>query len=182
LRDNRPTLVGVGRVGMGTFLLRFTLLNFAAITVAGCQAAHLEAAFDPAAAEFVLKPGTGQIDGKAFLRRDYGRLVTAAGERVFLVPATPYTLERFDRLFGGDYRSYFGNAVEEPPDYYRFRRETKADMRGKFVFEGLAPGRYIVATRVFWTEPSRYFVRGGAIYDVVEVKADQTSQAIVSGK
>jgi hypothetical protein len=55
-------------------------------------------------------------------------------------------------------------------------------MRGKFAFENLSPGRYIVATRVFWSEPSRYFVRGGAIYDVVEVKADETTQAIISGK
>lgn len=149
----------------------------------GCQSVHVEAPFDPKAAEFVLKPGTGRVEGQAFLRRDYGRLVTAAGERVFLVPATTYTLERFDRLFGGDYRSYFGHSVDEPPpDYYRYRRETKVDMRGKFAFENLSPGRYIVATRVFWSEPSRYFVRGGAIYDVVDVKADQTTEAIISGK
>jgi hypothetical protein len=153
------------------------------VLLLGCQTAHVESVFDPKAAEFVLKPGTGRIDGQAFLRRDYGKLVTAAGERVFLVPATTYTMERFDRLFGGDYRSYFGNIVEEPPaDYYRYRRETKVDMRGKFTFENLAPGRYIVATRVFWSEPSRYFVRGGAIYDVVDVKADATTDAIVSGK
>ncbi len=165
-------------VAIGAF---FTLLGMAGLS--GCQSAHVGAAFDPKAAEFVLKPGTGRIDGQAFLRRDYGKLVTAAGERVFLVPATAYAVERFDHLFGGDYRSYFGNAVEEPPpDYYRYRRETKVDMRGKFAFENLSPGRYIVATRVFWSEPNRYFMRGGAIYDQVDVKADETSQVIISGK
>jgi hypothetical protein len=159
------------------------VMGLPVLALLGCQTARVEAVFDPKAAEFVLKSGTGRVEGQAFLRRDYGRLVTAAGERVFLVPATAYTVERFNRLFGGDYRSYFGNDVEEPPeDYYHYRRETKVDMRGKFAFDNLSPGRYIVATRVFWSEPSRYFVRGGAIYDVVEVKADETTQAIISGK
>lgn len=158
-----------------------------AFGITGCgpvgDAARIEAAFDAKAAEFSLKRGTGIIEGEAFLRRDYGRLVTAAGERVFLIPATAYAVERFDRMFGGDRRSYFGNSVEEPPpEYYRFRRETKVDMRGKFTFENLAPGRYIVATRVFWTEPKSFFTHGGAMYDVVDVKNDATTSAILSGK
>lgn len=148
-----------------------------------CRTAEVGSTFDPAAAEYALKEGTGRIEGQAFLRRDYGKLVTAAGERVFLIPATPYAVGRFNALFGGDLRSYFGNAVEEPPpEYYRYRRETKVDMRGKFVFEKLHRGRYIVATRTFWTEPSSYLTRGGAYYDIVEVKADETTEAIISGK
>lgn len=157
-----------------------------AIAAGGCgtgQGGPIGAAFDAKAAEFVLKPGTGQIDGQAFLRRDYGRLVTAAGERVFLVPATAYTVERFARMFGGDRRAYYGNDVDAPPDdYYRFRRETKVDMTGRFSFEKLAPGRYIVATRIFWTEPKSYLTHGGAVYDIVDVKQDETTTAIISGK
>jgi hypothetical protein len=163
--------------------LRVAAAAMALSVIAGCQTARVESAFDPKAAEFIHKQGTGRIDGQAFLRRDYGRLVTAAGERVFLLPATTYTLERFDRMFGGDYRAYFGTSINEPPEeYYRYRRETKVDMRGKFTFENLAPGRYIVATRVFWTEPKKFFTVGGAIYDVVAVKADETTEAIISGK
>ena len=154
-----------------------------ALGLSACNSAKISAGFDPKAAEFALKKGTGRIEGQAFLRRDYGRLVTAAGERVFLIPATSYAVERFNSMFGGDMRSYFGNAVDEPPEeYYRFRRETKVDMSGKFTFEDLAAGRYIVATRIFWTEPRSYLTRGGAIYDVVEVKKDETTDAIISGK
>src|SRR5215210_5989564 len=103
--------------------------------VAACQSARVQSRFDAKAAEYVLKGGTGRIDGQAFLKRDYGRLVTAAGERVFLVPATTYTMERFDRMFGGDRRAYFGTEIEDtPPEYYRYRRETKVDMTGKFAF------------------------------------------------
>ena len=148
-----------------------------------CQTAAIRSRFDSVSAERALRKGTGRIDGQAFLRRDYGRLVTAAGERVFLIPATSYAVERFNSMFGGDMRSYFGNDVEEPPaDYYRHRRETKVDMSGKFVFEDLSAGRYIVATRIFWNEPKSYVARGGAIYDIVEVKADETTSAVISGK
>lgn len=156
-----------------------------ALALAGCQGAGapISARFDPAEAGFARKPGTGRIEGQAFLRRDYGRLVTAAGERVFLIPATSYAVERFNSMFGGDRRSYFGNTVEEPPPgYYDERRETKVDMHGKFLFEGVAPGRYIVATRVFWTEPKSFLTFGGAMYDIVDVKNEATTQAIVSGK
>lgn len=167
-------------------MVRGGVASILALLCAACgagQGGPIDARFDPKAAEFALQTGTGTIDGQAFLRRDQGRLVTAAGERVFLIPATAYTLERFNRMFGGEYRSYFGNEVEAPPqDYYRFRRETKVDMSGRFTFSDLAPGRYIVATRVFWTEPRSYLTHGGAIYDVVEVKKDESTQAILSGK
>lgn len=163
------------RIGVAAFIAAFS---------AGCQSsASIGATFDAREAAFINRKGTGRIDGQAFLRRDYGRLVTAAGERVFLVPATTYTVARFHAMFGGDMRAYWGKEVDEPPpEYYNFRRETKADMRGRFLFENLAAGRYIVATRVFWTEPASYLTRGGGIYDIVEVKKDETTQAVISGK
>lgn len=164
-------------------MLRFVWVVLVALGLQACQAARIGSEFDPGQADYALKKGRGRIDGQAFLRRDYGRLVTAAGERVFLIPATPYAVARFDSMFGGDMRSYYGNAVEDPPDsYYRYRRETKVDMTGKFSFEGIAPGRYIVATRIFWTEPRSYLTRGGAVYDIVEVRNDETTTAIISGK
>ena len=162
------------------------VLVMSALCLGSCQSggqASLTTKFDAKAAEYALKKGTGRIEGQAFLRRDYGRLVTAAGERVFLIPATAYATERFAAMFGGDHRSYYGNTVEDPPpEYYDYRRETKVDMTGKFAFEDVAPGRYIVATRVFWTEPKSWFTHGGAMYVVVDVKNDATSPAIISGK
>jgi hypothetical protein len=162
---------------------RVSTLAVVACVLSACQSARVDTPFDPTAAAFILKEGTGRIEGEAFLRRDYGRLVTAAGERVFLIPATAYAVERFGKMFSGDYRAYFGTSIEDtPPDYYQYRREAKVDMRGRFAFEKLAPGRYIVATRIFWTEPKSYLSRGGAVYDVVEVKADETTTAIISGR
>lgn len=164
-------------------MVRVLALAASVAVLSACATAKIAAEFDPRDAEYALRAGTGRIDGQAFLRRDHGRVVTAAGERIFLIPATRYALERFERMFGGDLRSYYGNSVEAPPEaYYRYRRETKVDMSGRFSFEKLAPGRYIVATRVFWTEPRSYLTRGGAIYDVVDVQDGQTTTAIVSGK
>ncbi len=159
------------------------LIVLSAMNLSACQSARVEAPFDPESAAYVLKEGTGRIEGEAFLRREYGRLVTAAGERVFLIPATAYTMERFDKMFGGDRRAYFGASVDDTPqDYYRYRRETKVDMTGRFAFDKVSPGRYIVATRVFWAEPKSYVSHGGAIYDLVDVKAAETALAIVSGR
>jgi hypothetical protein len=167
-------------------MVRVFLFGWLVLGLASCQmgpAVPVTAAFEPKAAEYILRPGTGRIDGQAFLTRDQGRVVTAAGERVFLIPATAYATERFAKMFGGDHRSYFGNPVEDPPpEYYTYRRETKVDMSGKFAFEKVAPGRYIVATRVFWTEPKSFFTHGGAMYDTVDVKDGETATAIVSGK
>jgi hypothetical protein len=164
-------------------MLRIVVAAALAAGLGGCQTATIGASFDARQAAYVLAKGTGRIDGQAFLRRDHGRLVTAAGERVFLIPATPYAVARFDAMFGGDLRAYWGNEVEEPPpEYYNYRRETKVDMRGRFAFDDLVPGRYIVATRVFWTEPASYLTRGGGIYDIVEVRKGETTQAVISGK
>jgi hypothetical protein len=35
---------------------------------------------------------------------------------------------------------------------------------------------------VFWTEPKSFFTRGCAMYDVVDVRKDETTTAIISGK
>ena len=165
-------------------MVRVSPAVLAAALAASCTA-HVAAPFDPNAAAYVLEKGSGRIEGEAFLRRDLGKIVTGAGERVYLIAATAYAVERFEKMFGGERRAYSGTTVEDTPEeYHRYRRETKVDMRGRFVFENVAPGRYIVATRVFWTEPQSYFTvtQGGAIYDIVDVEKDGTARAIVSGR
>ena len=166
-------------------MVRIVPAVFCAVLVASCQTARIAAPFDPGAAAYVLDKGSGTIQGEAFLRRDSGTIMTAAGERVFLIPATAYAVARFERMFGGDRQAYSGATVEDAPEaYHRYRRETKVDMKGKFVFENVAPGRYIVATRVFWTEAKSYFsvAQGGELYDIVDVEEDGTARAIVSGR
>src|SRR5215212_4229419 len=166
-------------------MMRLGSVVFCALLAASCQTARIEAPFNANAAAYVLDKGSGRIEGEAFLRKDLGSIQTAAGERVYLIPATDYAVARFDKMFGGDRRAYSGAPVDEAPEaYQRYRRETKVDMKGKFTFENVAPGRYIVATRVFWTEPKSSFTiaQGGAIYDTVDVEKDATVRAIISGR
>ena len=97
-----------------------------ALLAAGCQTVRTNAPFDSKAAAYVLEKGTGTIQGEAFLRRDQGVVVTGAGERVYLFPATDYAVARFETMFGGGRRAYSGSSVEEAPDdYHRLRRETR---------------------------------------------------------
>lgn len=167
--------------------MRFKILSlvFLSIALTACQqTGEIKSVFNAKEASYILKKGDAKIEGEAFLRRDLGRIVTGAGEKVFLVPATSYTLERFDLMFRGSKRAYSGIAIEDTPsDYYTYRRDTKMDMSGKFVFENVAPGRYIVATRVVWTESEGYitFPQGGAVYDVITVEPGETAKVILSG-
>lgn len=158
----------------------------AAALLAACQSTPqpIETRFDARQAEAMLAPGDNTIEGTAFRRRDSGSVVTAAGEVVYLVPATAYAEERFRKLFPQGKLNPIGNLsrVEEAaPDYERLMRQTKADMRGRFTFERVRPGRYFVSTRLAWREPGGR-PNGGLIYDAVEVRGSgATVEVILSG-
>jgi hypothetical protein len=87
-------------------MVRIVPAVFCAVLVASSQTARIAAPFDPGAAAYVLDKGSGTIQGEAFLRRDSGTIMTAAGERVFLIPATAYAVARFERMFDtvGEFR------------------------------------------------------------------------------
>src|SRR3954468_5111241 len=89
-------------------MVRVAPAVFCAVLAASCQTARIDAPFDPSAAAYVFEKGSGTIEGEAFLRRDSGTIMTAAGERGFLIPATPYGVARFEPMFGGDRRAYAG--------------------------------------------------------------------------
>lgn len=161
---------------------RFFSVVAVVLSAAACSA-RIEAPFDPREAAFIHRTGTGSISGEVFLTRDFARVVRGAGERVYLVPATTYTLERFNTLFRNAPIARWAPTIEDTPsDYYAFRRETKADSRGQFSFGKLAAGRYIVASRVYWTEPYRLVPKGAAVWDTVTVVEGEDSQVILSGR
>lgn len=163
-------------------VLRSVSIALFSVALSACTA-RVDAPFDAKEAAFIHETGTGSISGEVFLTRDFARVVRGAGERVYLIPATAYTTERFNTLFGGAPLARWAPAIEDTPqDYYRFRRETKADSRGQFSFGKLAPGRYIVASRVFWTEPYRLIPKGAAVWDTVTVEEGEDTRVILSGR
>src|SRR5688572_6996514 len=95
------------------------------------------------------QPGTGSIDGQAFLKTRSGDVKFGAGCEVSMNPVTSYSTEWYERLV-------IGYVHLEPPDPRSnpFNRKTIADGSGNFLFEGLAPGDYYLSCRITWEVPS----------------------------
>ena len=166
--------------------LAMALLFILALFAGGCQTTvQVQSRFDPKPAEAALLAGTNTIKGSAFMRKKSGTVVSAAGEVVYLIPATPYAEERFSKLFPrGKLNPATGTRATEQtdPDYARLMRTTKADKGGSFAFENVKPGLWFVSTRVTWQEPRESLPSGGAIYDRIEIKGqDQVVEVIISG-
>jgi hypothetical protein len=62
-------------------------------------------------------------------------------------------------------------------------RTTKAEANGRFGFEGVAPGEYIVSSQVIWGDEEAFFREGGMVYDSVTVTGQEKEpvRAILSG-
>lgn len=132
------------------------------------------------------RPGTGAIDGQAFvvirggdvLLDTHGYLTTisdntrtASGSEVTLDPATPFAMDWY--MKHGTSLRRFGN-VPNDARFRAARRTTVADESGRFKFTDLPAGRYIVRTTITWQTPRdsyRMMTQGGvasAVIDLVE--------------
>lgn len=130
------------------------------------------------------KPGTGAIQGQAFLQQRNGATVKASGRVVYLDPATTLATQWFE-----NYGRYY-----MPPDDYAppsklfesARRQTIADAEGRFKFSNLPDGSYYIRTTVTW-ETVAYRVlyvgtstQGGIVKAKVEVKNGEVTDAIIT--
>ncbi|SEG25221.1 hypothetical protein [Bosea lathyri] len=159
----------------------------AALLLAACmERTPGTVAFSEAEAAFIKKPGTGVIAGHAFRTKASGTVVNAAGQLVHLIPATEFSRERFKNLFGkGKYLPHrdYPRADNPDPAYVEHMRTTKAEANGRFGFEGVAPGEYIVSSQVLWGDEEAFFREGGMVYDSVTVTGQEKEpvRAILSG-
>ena len=158
-----------------------------AVSLCACAKPDVDVPFDPSAAAFIHAPGKGKIAGHAFFRSENGRVIFAAGEYVYLIPATPYSDARFESFFGQ--RKYLKAMrlflrMESDPEYQKFTRNTKAESDGRFTFENVAPGTYYVWTQATWYADNSILPSGGLIYEKVTVRGDEKDavKVIVSGK
>ena len=167
------------------------VLPVLALLVAGCQTpepVRVAAKFDPAEAEIIRKTGEARIDGHAFLKKPNGYVMNAAGEKVWLIPATAYARERMAALYKGQKFAPAGSIAGQngtDPRYAEFTRSTKAESSGRFSFDKVAPGAYFIATTITWKDSENdVFARGGSVYETVTVtgKEDKTIKVIVNGQ
>lgn len=147
----------------------------------------IEGSFDPKAAAFIHTQGEGRIDGHAFLKKPNGYVMHAAGETVWLIPATAYAKERMQRLYGNAKfmpANGMNRADQTDPKFYEFTRKTKAESNGRFSFDKVAPGEYFIVTTVTWKDNEHdVFSKGGAVYETVTVtgREEKIIRVVVNG-
>ena len=157
--------------------------GYAALAVGilcGCVAAPtIKSTFDPAEAAFIHKQGSGSVTAQAFLRRNDGMVVYAAGSDVRLIPKTKYSEERINALYRGSKYNTFIPSPPMPPGFESATRVTKADGEGRFSFNGLADGDYYVVTSVQWMAGD--LTQGGALMETASIKGGNTLNLIMTG-
>lgn len=160
----------------------FILACLAAILLQGCVSApKIVSTFDPAEAAFINQAGTGRISGQAFLRRNDGMVVYAAGSDVILIPRTTYATERMNALYrGGKINSLVPEPENTDPRYISMTRKTRANGEGRFEFDGLADGDYYIVTRVVWLIGG--YTQGGNLMETASIRNGQAVEIIMTGQ
>lgn len=128
-----------------------------ALVYAGCSArkparesappfVKMHTKFDYLEHEPYAKPGENGISGQAFLRQQEDSVVTCAGSRVLLVPATSYFREMFWHMI------IAGSEPEPPetpyPSLKSMIRRTQCDAQGNFSFSEIPDGTWFILTQV----------------------------------
>ncbi len=140
------------------------------------------------------KPGTSVIDGQAFVVVRGGDVLldgmgflttisdnarTASGSDVTLDPATPFAMDWY--MKSGTSLRRFANAPKDEA-FRAARRTTVADEAGRFKFENLPAGRYIVRTTITWQTPRdsyRTMTQGGVASAVFDLEESETKKLII---
>jgi hypothetical protein len=92
------------------------------------------------------EPGENGISGQAFLRQQQDSVVTCAGSRVLLLPATSYFREMFWHMIVAGSEP---NPPETPyPSLKGMIRRTECDAQGNFSFTEIPDGTWFVLTQV----------------------------------
>ncbi|MEO1989626.1 MAG: carboxypeptidase-like regulatory domain-containing protein [Martelella sp.] len=153
------------------------------LALSGCVSVpEPKSPFDAQEAAFIHKQGDNTISGQAFLRRNDGVVVYAAGSEVSLIPKTAYAKERLDAIYmGGNIQSNpYIQLPPEPAGYLEAMRKVTADGEGRFTFRNVANGSYYVVTTVEWL--AGYSPQGGALRTAVDVTGGQTVDVIMTGR
>lgn len=163
-------------------LIRALAYFVAALLLTACATVGtLNSAFDPNAANFIKQTGKGGITGQAFLRRNDGIVVYAAGSEVSLLPKTPHTDEIVSKMFGSSRFAYtkvgFNN---QDPRFIEYIKTTTADGEGRFTFSSLPNGSYYLITSVVWFVND--WQQGGGLLLPVSVSGGEVASVIMSGQ
>lgn len=147
--------------GMMKRVLPILLLVFAA----GCGPKDTKplAPFNAADYEPFAIAGTATVGGSAFLITKGGDIKKAAGRKVLLIPETPYLRARLNeadtKYPAADWLEWSDDSPETIGQAWRYTKMVVADVDGKFAFNKVPAGRYILETQLFWQYMSCGFIR-----------------------
>ena len=169
------------------YFYRFAALFVVCVLLTGCKAmmyhpfgyltqtsnVEPQAAFDQAALQNGVRPGHAIVRGQAFSKTVGGDVKYGAGNDVLLLPSTDYANQCIRILATAT--SDCGTKLKP------YVRVVQADGEGRFEFNGVAPGSYIVTTIITWGVPTGYGIRqtGGPVTAIANVVND-TDEVTVS--
>lgn len=138
--------------------------------------------FDVARAKAMLQPGANTITGSALIRQRGGGVVTCAGSKVTLLPATEYAQQRVAAIYGSGHFASVGGGLKftpDPAEFYQYTRTATCNAQGFFRFEGLSDGEFIVQTAIVWSI-GRYSTEGGSVIARARVSGGQTVEVTLT--
>jgi hypothetical protein len=146
------------------------------IVLAACTSLRQEqkqpATFNPMEFAPYTVPGNGVITGQASLRTPQGEVWYGDGSMVVLQPDTPYTRRLMEQDISDGSLSRTVYKMSDPR-LEPFVRTTTADAQGRFRFEGVPKGRFIVICPISRRIPGRSVRVGATVFSQVRVGAQQ---------
>lgn len=146
----------------------------------------ISSSFDASETRKLLEKGPNVIRGSALFRQRGGGVVSCAGMKVVLIPATSYAKERVFALYQSTEKGYrpatsliLGkvNFNKEPPEYSQLKKEVVCDAQGFFKFDEVANGEFFVTTTIVWGVNS---IEGGALMQRVSVYGSETKEIVMA--
>ena len=131
------------------------------------------------------KPGTGSISGQAFLVTTSGDAKKAAGKDITCDPATSIA-----RRWWNEAKVYqkISPRLPDDPKFLAMRKTVTGDAEGKFTFDNLPAGDYLIRTTIEWEplhcgEPGYGYCsrQAGAVGGLVHLNAGE-KKSVIFGK
>ena len=128
--------------------------------------------FNPAAASYIDRLGTGTISGRTF----HADTFSGAQATLQLIPVTDYSLEYMRLLFGESKAYYRPTKVANlDSEFRRYQRHTRADVNGNYSFSQVPPGEYFIYSQLVENRS------GVAMFERVKLSDGQQLRIDVSG-
>ncbi len=146
------------------------------VALSACvQSVTVKTPFNPSEHEFAAKPGKATVSAQAFMRRNDGMVVYAAGSQALLLPASSYVRELYDtsqKVYGAPPVTNLDVRLKN------YTKVAQANGEGRFSFQGVPDGEYLLVTNVNWRAGDS--TQGGDLTKFVTVSNGQNLDVILT--